>query len=705
MSHRLLLPFALVISAAACDGMDPSSSVAGDSTPPSATSAGGGEAAEAAASPGAARIGAWGIDLAVRDDSVAPGDDFNRYANGRWLDTFEIPADLAQYGIFVELQLEAEEDIREIVEELAAGEPAPGTLEQKVGDFYASWMNTGRLDELGAAPLDPQLAEIAAIASKADLIRAFASQHLAGPFELGILPDPADTTRYVAAVSQSGLGMPDRDYYLDESERFADYRTAYRAYITRVLTLAGFEDAARKADAIIALETRIAEVHWTREDSRDIQKIYNPMSPEQVAELAPEIDWNVVFGARGLGDVATFVVTETTAIDAGTEIFDDAPLDSIKDYLAFHFIRNYAEFLSSDFDDAHFEFYSRTLQGTEEQRERWKRGVQHVNAGLGEAVGRIYVDRHFPPAYKAQMDALVANLVTAMEERLRQNDWMDEETKERALLKLSTFEPHIGYPTMWTDYGALEIRGDRLVENIIAVRDFEWQEQVDRLGGPVDRELWPFPPQTVNASYNPLLNQITFPAAILQPPFFDPNADPAVNYGGVGAVIGHEIGHGFDDQGRRFDELGRIRDWWTETADERFSARSTRLGSQYDAYEPIPGMHISGQLTMGENIGDLGGMQMAYAAYHRYLDESSGGEAPVLDGLTGDQRFFLSWAQVWRSLQRDDQLRSQLVTNPHSPAPYRINGVVRNIDAWYEAFNVMPGNTLYLPPDERVRIW
>lgn len=654
---------------------------------------------------GRAEIGAWGIDLEAGDGSVAAGDDFDRYANGAWNDAFDIPPDLSRYGIFVQLSLDAEEDVRAIVEELAAGSPAPGSLEQKVGDFYGSWMDVERLDELGVEALAPHLAAIDAVEDSDGLMRMFADLHMAAPFGIGIIPDPADTTRYIAFMGQSGLGLPDRDYYLEDDERFVQYRQGYRNYIETMLGLAGFEAVADKAEAIIAFETALAEVHWPQEDSRDIQKIYNPMSPAEVGELAPELDWALIFDTLSLGDIETFVVAETTAIDASAEIVAATPLETLKDYLALHFLRGHARYLASDFDAAHFEFYSRTLQGTEEQRERWKRGVQEIDAGLGEAVGQIYVERHFPPETKAQMDELVANLVAAMRERLTENDWMDDETRERALIKLGTFEPRIGYPTKWTDYSTLEIRPGALLENALALREFDWQQQIERLAGPVDRELWSIPPQTVNAFYNPLLNQITFPAAILQPPFFDPNADAAVNYGAIGAVIGHEIGHGFDDQGRRFDELGRIRDWWTPAADERFSERAAMLGEQYEAYEPLPGMNINGQLTMGENIGDLGGVQMAYAAYHRYLDATSDGQAPVLDGLTGDQRFFLSWAQVWRSLTREDETRRRLVTDSHSPPRYRINGVVRNLDAWYEAFGVTEQHALYLPPEDRVRIW
>ena len=652
-----------------------------------------------------AAIGDWGVDLSVRDESVPPGDDFNRYANGKWLDSYEIPADLSSYGVFLNLRIDAENDVRAIVEDLAATEPPQGSLGQKVGDFYAAWMNTEHLDELGAAPLLPHLEKIAAITDKTELKRAFASLHGTAPFGIGIIPDPADTSRYIAFISQDGLGMPNRDYYLKDDERFLQYRDAYRTYIDTVLTLAGVDNGGEKADAIIALESKLAEAHWTPEESRDIKKIYNPMPPAQVRELAPEFDWQSIFGELGLGGVDTFVVAQTTAIEAAGDILAATDLETWKDYLGFHLIRNHARYLSSDFDQAHYAFYSETLQGTEEQRERWKRGVQEVNAGMGEAVGQIYVERHFPPEFKAKMEDLVNNLTAAFEERLMENEWMDDETREQALLKLSTFEPRIGYTDKWTDYTDLTIEQDKLLDSAMTLAEFQWMQQVDRLAGPVDRDIWPYPPQTVNASYSPLLNQITFPAGILQPPFFDPNADPAVNYGAIGAVIGHEIGHGFDDQGRRFDEQGRIRDWWTATADERFGERTTELGSQYGEYEPIDGLTVNPDLTMGENIGDLGGVQMAYAAYHRYLDACCDGQAEELDGLSGDQRFFLSWAQVWRSLRREDALRQQILTDPHSPERYRVNGVVRNVDAWYEAFDIKPDDSLYLPEESRVRIW
>lgn len=652
-----------------------------------------------------AELGAWGVEIDQRDLSVKPGNDFAEYANGTWLANTAIPADLSRYGMFDQLRLDSEADVHAIVEELAATDAAMGSLEQKVGDYYASWMDIDALNEKGAAPITAHLEKIFAIESADDLNKAYASLHGDAPFGAGIIPDPADTTRYIAFVGQSGLGMPDRDYYLKEDEKFVQYRAAYDTYVTSLLTLAGFENAEARADAVIALETKLAEAHWSAEDSRDIQKIYNPMSAQQLSETAPEFDWNVYFEEIGLSSVDTFVVAQPSAIAEAGELFTATPLDVVKDYLAFHLINTNVNRLSGAFDDASFEFFGKTLRGTEEQRERWKRGVQIVNGGIGEAVGQIYVDRHFPADYKVQMQTLVGNLVAAFEDRLQNNDWMDEETRAQALLKLSTFEPRIGFTDKWIDYAPLEITPGALLDNTFAVREFQWNEQLKRLGGPVDRELWPYPPQTVNASYNPLLNQITFPAGILQPPFFDPYADAAVNYGAIGAVIGHEIGHGFDDQGRRFDEKGRIRDWWTEAANERFQVKADVLGAQYDSYEPVEGLNINGTLTMGENIGDLGGLQMAYAAYQRHLDACCAGEAPVIDGLTGDQRFFLGWAQVWRAKAREDEIRRRLVTDPHSPPEYRINGVVRNLDIWYDAFGVTEDDALYLTPDERVRIW
>lgn len=650
-----------------------------------------------------AEIGEWGFDTTGMTDTVAPGEDFDTFANGAWKARTEIPADRSSIGTFVQLRIEAEDDIHAILQDLADEKQAPGSLEEKVGMAFGAWMDVEAINARGAEPLAPYLAEIAALDSKGALL-LYNVLHSTLPYGVGIIPNPADTTQYIAFVAQSGLGLPEREFYLKDDPRMQEYRAAYLDYIETLLTLAGIEGGDEKAKAIMELETEIAQVHWTQAESRDIKKIYNPMSLEQLAELAPQFSFRDALAQLGLSSVPTFVVAQPSAIERAGEVIDGTDLETLKAYVAFHFVRNHATQLAADFDDAHFELYQKTLNGVKEKRARWKRGVELINDGLGEAVGQIYVERHFPPDAKRQMDELVANLQAALKQRIENNAWMDAATKEQALKKLATFEPRIGYPTKWTDYGPLAVT-DNAFENARAIVEFGWNEQVKRLGGPVDREIWGYPPQTVNASYNPLLNQITFPAGILQPPFFDPGADPAINYGGIGAVIGHEIGHGFDDQGRRFDESGKIRDWWTPEADAAYTELTEQLGAQFAEYEPVDGMNINPKLTMGENIGDLGGLQMAYAAYHRYLDSCCGGEAPVIDGMTGDQRFFLGWAQVWRALYTEDALRQRVLTDPHSPPRFRINGIVRNMDPWYAAFGVKEGDALYLAPEQRVVIW
>lgn len=649
------------------------------------------------------KIGSWGVDLSAMDKVTQPGADFDRYVNGNWLDNFEIPSDRARWGIFDQLRELSTKQVNAIIEELASKKAQPGSLEQKVGDYYATWMNIDAANTNGSAPLQPHLEQIAAIKDKAGLMQQMASLHATAPFGIGILPDPADTTKYTAFAGQAGLGMPDRDYYLKDDEKSAKNREQYKAYMTQIQQLAGVADAAKKTEVIYAIEKTLAEFHWSRADNRDIKKIYNPMAPEKLKELAPQVDWDLVLKTSGLDKVSSIIVAQPDVFTKTAKFIEDTPVEDWKAYLAYHFISDHAAYLSEDFDKTNFEFFSKTLRGVEEQRDRWKRGADLVNRNLGEAVGKIYVDRHFSPEAKRQMDELVANLSSALEERLHKNEWMDDETRQQALLKLSTFESRIGYTSKWTDYSDLTIDKGDLLGNALRLVEFQWKQQLDRLGGAVDRAIWPYPPQTVNASYNPLLNQITFPAGILQAPFFDANADPAVNYGAIGGVIGHEIGHGFDDQGRRFDEKGLIRDWWTETADKQFKERSGMLVAQYNTFSPIEGMNVNGELTLGENIGDLGGLQMAYAAYQRY--KAKHGEPPVIDGYTGDQRFFLSWAQIWRGKMREDALRQQILVGPHSPTTYRVNGIVRNLDAWYEAFNISEDSPMYLPPEKRVRIW
>ena len=652
-----------------------------------------------AAAPAAkARYGTWGVDLDARDLAIKPGDDFWRFANQRWIAAHPIPADRTGWGVSSVLSDEVELQLRDIVEH--GGNDPVG---RQVSDFYASFMDEAGIEARGTAPLRPYLARINAVRSRDDLVRLFGTPGYVAPVEVGIIPNLADPTQYMAAAGQSGLGMPNRDYYLREGPQFDRFRAAYRDYIVQMHRLAGIADPEARADRIIALERQIAELHWTPERSRDIQQINNPMNRQQLMALAPQFNWPMLLQHMGLGRLDTVLATQTTAIQGIGRLLDTVPLSTWKDYMTFHFISSNAPYLPRAFDLANFNFYSRTLRGVEQQRDRWKRGLALVNNSLGEAVGQIYVRRHFPAESRRQMNELVGNLRAALAERIARNSWMDDATRREALVKLEAFEPRIGHPERFIDYSSQRaVRGD-VLGNVQRSGEFQWNLQLSRLGHPVDRSLWDMSPQTINAYYNPLMNQITFPAAILQPPFFDPNADPAVNYGAIGAVIGHEIGHGFDDQGRRFDATGRVRDWWTPAAAAAYEAQTRRLAEQYNSYEPIPGQHINGQLTMGENIGDLGGIEMAYAAYRRYVAQH--GEPAVIDGLTGDQRFFLAYAQAWRSQLRENALRERLLTDPHSPAEYRVNGVVRNVDAWYRAFNVQPGDRLYLPPEQRVRIW
>ncbi len=648
-------------------------------------------------------LGTFGIDTAQMDTSVDPGDDFYRYVNGTWLDTVEIPADKSRYGAFTMLGDKTEENVHELLEELA-NRALTDPTQQKVADLYAAWMDEATIERRGIAPIQPDLDRIAAVQSRADLMALLGDTHMSGPVSAGIHADPAATSRYAVFLGQSGLGMG-RDYYVTEGPEYDGYRQAYRDYITTVFTLLGDDDAAGNADRIFDLETQLAEVHWTPAQRRDVQATYNPMDRDELKLLAPQIDWDTVLATSGLPDRQQFVVGETTAIAGGAALLESLPLETWKQYLTFHRVRTSSNLLPRAFDEAQFDFYGRTLKGTEQQRERWKRGVSLVNHNIGEGVGQAYVDRYFPPEHKAKMDELVRNLTLAMEARLESLEWMDEDTRDAALKKLASFDPRIGYPQEWRDYSKLEIEPGKLFESVNNAREFAWQRRVSRLDEPVDRKEWLMTPQTVNAYYDPLKNQITFPAAILQPPFFDVMADPAVNYGAIGAVIGHEIGHGFDDQGRQFDDQGRLRDWWSEETAEKFRAKTERLGEQFSRYCPIPGDDetcVNGDLSMGENIGDLGGLEMAYTAYRMSLGED---EAPVIDGYTGDQRFFMAWAQVWRGKTREDALRNMMLTRPHSPEIVRGQAPQRNINAWYEAFEVREGDALYLPPEERVHIW
>lgn len=649
------------------------------------------------------RYGTFGVDLTTQNKAIKPGDDFWTFANGAWDKRTQIAADRTSAGYWVVISDEAEQHVRDILTDLSANPASFGASGKQIGDLYASWMDQTAIDAHGTASLQPYLAKIAAVQDKAALQTLFASVGYASPVELGQLPNPSDPTRYVAAASQGGLGMGGRDYYLLEGAKYDGFRKAYRDYVIQMQTLAGIPDAATKADAIIALETAMAKEQWSPERQRNLMEMFKPMDRAGMKALAPQFDWDLMLKTAGLDSIPTVIMATSTALTANGKLLDSVPLQTWKDWVAFRFVSDHAQFLPKAFDDASFAFYGKTLRDQPTQRDRWKRGVALVNGALGEAVGQIYVARYFPPESEAKMGELIGDLRGALGERLTANSWMDAKTKAAALAKLDKFDPRIGHPVKYIDYASLKIdRGD-LLGNAMRSGEFQHQLDLDRLTKPVDRSLWDMTPQTVNAYYNPLSNQITFPAAILQPPFFDPKADAAVNYGAIGAVIGHEIGHGFDDQGSLFDGTGKISNWWTPESKKAFTARTAVLGKQYDGYEPIPGTHIKGSLTMGENIGDLGGVEMAYAAYQRY--QAKHGKAPVIGGLTGDQRFFLAWAQVWQEKDREGALRQQLLTNAHSPAFFRVNGVVRNVDAWYKAFNVKPGDKLYLAPADRVHIW
>jgi len=657
----------------------------------------------AEAQPGKAVYGTWGYDATAMDTAVKPGDDFWDYVNGSWSKRTQIAADRTFVGIDSILNDQIDKDVRAVVEDMAKNSASSGRIGQQVGDFYASWMDEAQIEKLGSEPLKPYLAQIASAKDRSALIDLFATPGFPSPIGLAIFSDLKEPTRYSAYAFQDGLGLPNRDYYILQGEKYDKYRAAYRNYIIHLEQLAGIADAEARADRIIALETAIAKVHWTPEKSRDVEAIYNPMNRAKLKSFAPQFEWDRALDKLGLTGVDTIVVGQTSAIADEGKLFESVPLDTWKDWLAFHFISDHAQYLPKAFDDAKFGFYSKTLRDVETQRDRWKRGVDIVNNALGEGVGQIYVQRHYPPESDRQMQELIGNIRAALKEKIETNGWMDQATKTEALAKLASFDPRTGHPVKYIDYSTLEVKRDDLFGNAMRSSQFDWNLLLSRYPKPVDRALWGMLPQTNNAYYDPTQNQITFPAAILQPPYFDPNADPASNYGSIGATIGHEIGHGFDDQGRKFDAKGQLRDWWTDASAKLYTAQASRLAKQYDAYEPIPGVHIKGELTLGENLGDLGGLEVAYAAYRRYVAEH--GEPPVIDGLTGDQRFFIAYGYSWETKYREGALRAQLLTNEHSPAKYRVNGVVRNFDPWYKAFNVKPGDKMYLPPEERVHIW
>jgi putative endopeptidase len=649
-------------------------------------------------------LGTFGFDTAGMDRSVAPGDDFNKFANGKWEENTPIPADRSSWGGFGVLRDLSDQRTREVIQTASQSKAASGSSAQKVGDYYAAFMDEAAIEAKGIAPVRPQLDQIAALNGPAALARWMGDANRAGinvPIGLQVEQDLKNNTIYSVYVGQSGLGLPDRDYYLvDTNPKFVEARAKYKAHIARMLTLAGIADAEAKAQRIYDLEAKIAKTHWTRAESRQIDKLYNPVATPALAAKMPGLNWAAFLAAAGV-DQPQLVVAQPSAVTGTAALIASEPLSTWKEYLTFHTLSNAAPLLPKAFVEENFAFKGTALAGTPQLKDRWKRGVDLVNAAMGEAVGELYVARYFPPESKAKAEQLVKNLIAAFDVRLQKLDWMAPQTKTAAREKLAAFTYKIGYPDKWRDYSRLEVRPGDAYGNFVRAIRFEWQRNLDKIGKPVDRGEWGMTPQTVNAYANPLMNEIVFPAAILQAPFFDPNADDAVNYGGIGAVIGHEISHHFDDQGRKFDKNGNLTEWWTPQDAERFKAYTDRVVAQYGAYEPLPGQKVNGELTLGENIADLAGLTVAYDAYKLSL---GGKPAPVIDGFTGDQRFFLGWGQVWRNKYRDAYMQQVLTTDPHTPGMWRPH-VVRNLDSWYDAFAVKPGAKFYLTPEQRIKVW
>ncbi len=646
-----------------------------------------------------------GIDSAGLDAGIRPQDDLFRHVNGKWIDATEIPSDKARYGSFYLLAEEAERAVRDIIIESQSANP--GTEARKVGDLYASFLDEARVQALGAQPIKDALAEAESVNSIESLLETLGRLERGGSsgfFQVFVDNDPGQPERYLVFIEQGGLGLPDESYYREE--KFAEIRVKYLDYLERMLSLAGLTDPAIRAQRIVDLETELATHHWDNVANRDSEKTYNPMLWSAANALVGDVDLDIWLNALGVPDKSfDEVVVRQPSFMAGLEqVLGAANLDAWRDWLAWQVIRTNAPYLSSDFVETNFDFYGKTLTGTPELRARWKRGVSLVEGSLGEAVGHIYVERHFPAAAKAAMDVLVANLIEAYRQSITNLDWMGAETRKRALDKLDKFTPKIGYPVKWRDYSTLDIDAADLIGNVRATNEFEFQRELGKIGKPLDRDEWFMTPQTINAYYNPGFNEIVFPAAILQFPFFDESRDAAANYGAIGAVIGHEIGHGFDDQGSKYDGDGKLTDWWTKADRDAFEQRTKSLIAQYDGLAPrqVPDHQVNGALTIGENIGDLGGLSIAWKAY---LLSLGGAEPPVIEGMTGAQRFFLSWAQAWQLKARDEEVIRLLSIDPHSPNEFRCNQIVRNIEDFYETFGVIDTDALWLDPKDRVTIW
>jgi predicted metalloendopeptidase len=662
-------------------------------------------APQAPESPAAAPALTSGLLLQNFDRTVRPQDDLYRFVNGTWLRNTEIPADKSNYGTFTLLSDEAEKNLRVIVDEAAAANAREGSDQQLIGDYYSSFMDETKIEQLGIKPLQPELDRIAAIQDRRQLLDYLARAQLLmidNPIGAQIFADAKNPDINTLWVTQSGLGLPERDYYFSDDKRFVEIRAAYEKHIDNVLKLAGHKDSAAVAKEIMAFETRIAQASWPAVKMRDIEALYNPLTVEAAEKATPGIDWSTWLTQMTLPGAGQMVLTQQDYFQEVGKAINDVPLATWRDYLTLRAIDAFSPYLSKAFVDENFDFYQRTLSGTPQIKPRWKRALAELEVAVGDVLGKEYVKRHFPPEAKQRMDVLVANLLKAFDTSIDELAWMGPETRQEAHDKVRNFTVKIGYPTRWKDYTGLVTSKDDLVGNVLRAREVNVKRELAKVGQPVDKSEWGITPQTVNAYYNPLANEIVFPAAILQPPFFDMRADDAVNYGGIGAVIGHEISHGFDDQGRKFDGKGVLRDWWTAKDNELFMARANALVQQYNAFSPVAGMNVNGELTLGENIGDLSGLAVAHTAYQIALD---GKAAPVLDGYTGEQRFYLGWGQIWARNYREDELRKRLKTDNHSPSEYRVNGILRNMPAFAKAFDVKAGDKLYLAPDQTVRIW
>ena len=655
-----------------------------------------------------AELGTWGVDLSGMDKSVKPGDNFYNFVNGAWQKATEIPADRSGIGSFQTLAILSEKRMKEIVAGLEAKPVEQLTPEEKkIRDLYDGYLDEKAIEAHGLEPAKADLARIAALKSLKGVAQMMGSPAVSAGslFYLGVGVDDKNPSAYSVNVSAAGLGMPDRDFYLLDNPDIVKVREAYKTFIATMLELSGAKNAAARAEKVLALETAIAKVRWELKDQRDADKMYAPTTFKALKKTAPQFPWDAFFSEGAIplkGGERQIIVGESTAIPVLAKLFAKTPVAVWRDYLTVQYLHSYAAYLPKAFDDADFAFYGTALSGRTEQNDRATRAVRLVDSHLGEAFGKLYAAKYFPPQSKAKVEQLVSNLLKAYEADIQTLTWMSDETKKKALEKIRQFTPYIGYPGKWRDYSALDISRDDVVGDIKRSSLFDWKRNVDRLDSPVDKAEWYMTPPTVNAYYNPPFNSITFPAAILQPPFFDPNADDAVNYGAIGAVIGHEISHGFDDQGSKYTGLGVLQNWWTDEDRKNFDARTTMLVKQFDSYEPMPGLHVRGAATLGENIADLAGLSIALKAYRISLD---GKPAPVIDGYSGEQRFFLGIGQVWRTKMRDGALRSRILSDVHSPAEYRVLGATRNLDDWYSAFDVKPGDKYYLPPEERVKLW